>query len=120
MTDAITLARQMVAIRGELDESLAEHERRVLESAEADRIARVAKASAYLSASGTVQERTAHVDLATADVQFAAKLSDGLERSALEAIRSKRQALSSLQSLAAALREETALARWEPRESASA
>jgi hypothetical protein len=116
VTDAATLSQQMLAAKRDLEAAQAEHVRCVHDAAEKDRTARIAKASAYLSASGTVQERQAHADQATADVVYAAKLSDGLERSALEAIRNRRQILSALQSLAAAQREEAHLARYMDRE----
>jgi hypothetical protein len=120
VTDLRQLSMQMIAAKSDLEESMAEHERRVHESAEADRVARVAKASAYLAASGAVAERQAHVDQTTADVQYRAKLADGLEKSALEAVRSRRQVLSSLQSLAALARAEVDLAKWGPSEAESA
>jgi hypothetical protein len=120
MTDVASLSRQMVEAKRDLEDAQSEHVRCVHDAAEKDRTARIAKSTAYLSASGTVQERQAHVDQATADVVYAAKLSEGLERSALEAIRNRRQILSALQSLAAAQREEAHLARYMDRELESA
>ena len=116
MTDLRQLSMQMIAAKADLEASMTEHEQRVRESSEADRVARIAKASAYLAASGPVAERQAHVDIATSDAQYRAKLADGLEKSALEAVRSRRQVLSSLQSLASLAKEEVRLATWEPRE----
>ena len=120
VTDLRQLSMQMIAAKRELEESMTEHERCVHESAEADRVSRIAKASAYLAASGPVAERQAHVDIATADAQHRAKLADGLEKSALEAVRSRRQVLSSLQSLASLAREEVRLATFEPSETRTA
>jgi hypothetical protein len=114
--NAAELAQEMIRGKRDLEAAQAEHIRCVIDAAEKDRTARIAKSTAYLSASGTVQERQAHVDQATADVVYAAKLSEGLERSALEAIRNRRQILSALQSLAAAQREEAHLARYMDRE----
>jgi hypothetical protein len=112
--NAAELYREMTEVRGQLEQAQDEHGRRIRESAEADRTARVAKSSAYLAASGPVEERKAHVDQTTSDVQYEAKLAEGLAQSALEAIRSRRQVLSALQSISAALREEAHLARYEP------
>lgn len=118
--NAAELASAMIQARDELEESLREHARCVQEAALKDRTYRIAKATSILSVDGTVQEREAHMDQATAEVRYAAKLAEGLETSALEAIRSRRQILSALQSLAAAQREEAALARYESRETSAA
>lgn len=119
-TNATELARQMFAAKREIDLALAEYQRAIEEDAEADRASRVAKASAYLAASGPVAERQAHVDQTTADVQHRARLAEGLKRSASSAVESKRQWLSALQSLASLSKAEAQLAKWEPQETRSA
>jgi hypothetical protein len=106
----------MIETKTDLDAAHAEHRRRVKEAAEADRTYRLAKSTSILATAGTVQEREARMDKATADERFLAQLASGLETSALEAIRSKRQIMSALQSLAAAQRAEAELARYESRE----
>jgi len=113
---AADLARTLYAAKREVDAALAEYDRAIREDAEADRAARVAKASAYLAASGPVAERQAHVDQTTADLQHRARLAEGLKRSASSAVESRRQWLSALQSLASLQKAEAALARWEPSE----
>ena len=118
--NAAELATAMIDAKRDLEAAQDEHVKRVREAADADRVMRIAKASAYLAASGPVEERKAVVDQKTADVQHAAKMADGLQQSALEAIRSRRQIMSSLQSLAAAQREEAHLARYMDRELESA
>ena len=118
--NAAELSAAMVQGKRELEQAQDEHVRCVREAADADRVMRIAKATAYLAATGPVEERKAHVDQSTADVQHAAKLAEGLQQSALEAIRSRRQVLSSLQSLAAAQREEAHLARYMDRDLESA
>lgn len=120
VTDLRTIAAQMIQAKDDLEHSMHEHVRYVRESAAANRDAKIARASAYLAASGPVAERQAYVDQTCAEVSYRAELADGLERSALEAVRSRRQVLSSLQSLASLAREEVRLATWEPNETRTA
>ena len=114
--NAAELAQQMHAAKREIDAATVEVERAIVEDADADRAAKLAKATAYLAASGPVAERQAHVDQATADVQHRARLAEGVKRSAFSALDSKRQWLSALQSLASLTRAEAQLAKWEPSE----
>lgn len=118
--NAHDLNKAMLDAVAELEQAQDEHRHQVLRAAEADRAMRIAEASAYLAASGPVAERQAYVAKACAVERYAFKMADGLERSALEAIRSRRQILSALQSLAAAQREEAHLARYMDRELESA
>jgi hypothetical protein len=93
----------------------AELERCSREYARAERSYRLSRATALLAAhGGTVSEREAHADQATADVRYERDLADGLRTSALEAVRSHRGVLSALQSLAALERSEAELAKWGP------
>jgi len=64
----------------------------------------------------TVGVIAAMVDLETADVQMAARLAEGLKRTAGMAVDAKKQWLSALQSLASLTKAEAQLAAWEPRE----
>jgi hypothetical protein len=64
----------------------------------------------------TVGVIEAMVDLETADVQMAARLAEGLKRTAGMAVDAKKQWLSALQSLASLTKAEAQLAAWEPRE----
>lgn len=114
--NAAELSRAMFAAKQEIDAAMTEYDRCIRADAEADRNAKIAKASAYLGASGPVQQRQAHVDQATADVQYQARLAEGLKRSAGQAVESKRQWLSALQSLASLTKAEASLAKWEPSE----
>lgn len=114
------LTQEMLGAKARMDAAELEHREQVANLARADRALRIAEATAYLAASGTVGEREAHMKKATTEERFAHKMADGLERSALEAIRNARQYLSSLQSLAAAQREEAHLARYMDRELDSA
>ena len=118
--NAAELTVAMLDAKRELDEAHEEHRRCAIAAAVADRAFRLAKATAVLASSGTVQQRDAHMEQATADLRYEAKLADDLLTSALEAIRSRRQVISALQSLAAAQREEAHLARYMDRELDSA
>lgn len=119
LVNAIELARQLVDAKREIDAALEQYEEAIYADAEADRAAKLAKATAYLAASGPVAERQAQMDEATADVQYKARLAEGLKRAAAQTVESKRQWLSALQSLASLTRAEAALARWEPSEVSS-
>ena len=75
--------------------------------AEAERDYRLAKSQAWISApAGTVPERQAWVEGQTADKRYARDLADGMRQAALEAVRSRRGQLSSLQTLLNAQQEE--------------
>jgi hypothetical protein len=114
------LASRMTSAKRDIDEAFDTYEKAIIEDAEADRAAKIAKASAYLAASGPVAERQASVDQTTADVQYRARLAEGLKRSAGMAVDSKKQWLSALQSIASLSKAEAQLAKWEPSEVASA
>jgi hypothetical protein len=118
--DVAELSQRMMTAKREIDAAFDTYEKAILEDAEADRASKVAKASAYLAASGPVAERQASVDQTTADVQYRSRLAEGLKRSAGQAVESKRQWLSALQSLASLSKAEAALAKWEPSQVASA
>jgi hypothetical protein len=114
--NAHELARAMLDAKTEIDAALEEYRRCILEDAEADKLAKLTYASAYLAASGTAGERSAHADKGSVDERYRARLAEGLKRSAASAVDSKKQWLSALQSLAAAQRAEAQLAAYEPRE----
>jgi hypothetical protein len=118
--NAHELARAMLDAKAEIDAALLEYEKRIHEDAEADKLAKLAHASAYLAASGTAGERAAHADKGSVDERYRARLAEGLKRSAHQAVESKRQWLSALQSLAAAQRAEAELLKYETREMQSA
>jgi len=85
--------------------------------AEAEHVYRLARGQAWALTAGqgmVVPEREADVDASTAEQRRARDLAAALEKSALEAVRSRRQQLSALQSLLAASREEAAFVRTGP------
>jgi hypothetical protein len=120
LVNAAELTKSLFAAKRDIDEALAAYEQAIHVDAEYDRVAKIAKSSAYLSSSGTAGERTAYVDQATSEVQYKARLAEGLKRSASQAVESRRQWLSALQSLASLTKAEAQLATWTPREVESA
>jgi len=89
--------------------------------ASAEALYRKAKAAAWLetprSRNGdklTAAEREAMVDATTADERYARDLAQDMRIAALEAVRSRRAQLSAFQSLLAAERSESELARTGP------
>lgn len=85
--------------------------------AEAEHCYRLARGIAWAETAGqgmVVPERDATVDAMTADQRRARDIAGALEKSALEAVRSRRQQLSALQSLMAGAREEAAFVRTGP------
>ncbi len=90
-----------------LDDALNYVGRQVKEAAEAEREYRKDKALAWLQApSGTVPEREAWVNGQTADQRFRRDLADGMRRAGMEAVHSRRQQISLLQSVANAYKAE--------------
>lgn len=108
------LVEMMIEASRALDAAQRDLEERVRAEAHSEAEYRKARASAYLATSGTVGEREAHVDKAVATERYAAHLAEGLAKSALENVRSKRGQLSALQSIANALKEEAMFARTGP------
>lgn len=118
--NAAELSVAMIEAKAEIDAALMEYERCIREDAEADKQAKLSYASSYLAASGTAGERDARAIKGSVDERYRARLAEGLKRSAGQAVESKRQWLSALQSLAASNRAEAQLARTGPWEAESA
>ena len=117
MTDLLTprdLIEAMLDASAELDSAQADLETKTREQARSENGYRKARANAYLGTSGTVGEREAFVDKATGQERYAAHLSEGLAKAALEAVRSRRTQLSVLQTISSAVKEELAMARTGP------
>ena len=72
----------MLDAKSEIDAALREYEIRIHEDAEADKLAKLTHASAYLASSGTAGERNAYADKGCVDERYRARLADGLKRSA--------------------------------------
>jgi hypothetical protein len=71
---------------------------------------RKAKAVAYLAASGTVAERSAHVDKVCSDERLKAHLAEAEKEAKRELVKSLQAQLSALQTIAALMRAEMNLA----------
>jgi hypothetical protein len=100
-----------------IDEGVKALARAGREAAEAERTYRLQKAKAWLQhTDGTVPERQAAVDARVADERYARDLAEAGRLSALEALRSRRQQMSALQSIAAAFRAEAEHSRYGPSE----
>lgn len=102
-----------------LNQALKEVRERSVEAAKLDSEYRRQWAEKYLCAEGTVKEREIEADRATAGLRERAKVAAALEKSATEALRTFRQQLSAMQTLAGAHREEAAFARTGPRGTAA-
>lgn len=115
LTDLIEKANKL---SDRIDEGVKALNRAAQDAAEAEHTYRLEKAKAWVTIpAGTVPERQAQVDAAVADERLARDLAEGQRLAALEALRSRRQQASLLQSIAAAYRIEGEFARtgWEAR-----
>ena len=111
-TDLATLTAEAWRLSQLLDKGLAALREAAVAYAEAEHEYRERKAMAYLETeSGTVAEREAHVYALVGDFRRRRDLADGQRLAALEAVRSRRAQLSALQSILAAHRSESELAR---------
>ena len=107
---------EMKQLSGRLDDGIEALKRYVREYAQTENDYRLARATTYLAADGPVAERNAIADSKTGKERYAMRLADGMRQAALEAVRSRRQQLSALQSVSAAYRAEAEFARTGPRE----
>ena len=88
--NAAELGRAMLEAKSEIDAALREYELRIHADAEADKLAKLAHASAYLRLGGTAGERNAYADKGSVDERYKARLADGLKRSARQRGRGRR------------------------------
>jgi hypothetical protein len=114
------LVRMMIEAARDLEQAQDELIAATHKHSEADRRYRQARATAYLASSGTVGERESYVAKSCDEETYAAHLAEGLAKAAMEQVRNRRQVLSSLQSIAAAVKAEAEFARFEGRETRSA
>lgn len=113
------MAAEMFRLSRLLDDALAYSGRQVKAYAEAESDYRKATGQAWVTVklelpNGTVAERGAWVDAFTSELRKARDIADGMRQVGIEAIRSRRQQLSALQSLLARDRAEAELARTGP------
>ena len=114
MTDLATIHQDMMHFSASINESLDELRTRAVESAELDASLKRHWSAAFLCAEGTVRERECHADQETADRHQRALIARALEKSATEAVRSRRQQLSAMQTLASAHKAEAEFVRTAP------
>lgn len=84
------------------------------ELAEAEYAYRLARAEAWHKTEGTAKQREDDVNAITASERRVRDLADAGRMSALEALRSRRQQLSAVQSISAAFRSEAEHSRYGP------
>ena len=94
-----------------LDEALADLYLQTRRFAESENTYRLARANAYLAASGTVNEREAHVDKATSKERVEAHLSKGLMEACRLNVRAKLAQLSAWQTGSTLSKTEMEMAR---------
>jgi hypothetical protein len=109
------LGRELMRLTLLLDNGLAELRKQSVALADAEHDYRAGKARAWAeSPAGTVPEREAWVNGATAGLRHARDLAEVTRQAALEAVRSRRTQISALQSWMAAERAEAEFARTGP------
>lgn len=120
MTDLLTpreVMDEMVRLSQLLDDALSYAKRAAHEYAEADDAYRVAHAKAFVTAKdggATDAMAKARADLATEGIRSRARLAEAMNKTAVEAIRSRRTQVSALQTAGNALRAELEIARYGP------
>ena len=109
------LIAEATRLSNKIDEGVRHLSRAAGNAADAERAYRLQKAKAWLTVeAGTVPERQAQVDAAVADERHARDIAEGNRLAALEALRSRRQQASLLQSISAAYRAEAEHSRYGP------
>ena len=108
------LQAEMIRLSRQLDKGLDYLREQSEASAIAEDTYRLARARAYLDSQGTVDVRRSITDLATSKERVDAHIADGLRQAALEAVRSRRQQLSALQTLVSAHKAEAEYERTRP------
>lgn len=108
------LQAELLRLSRQLEKAITYLREQAVESAHAEDRYRMAKAKAYLEAEGTVDARRATVDLATSQERVESHIAESLQRAALEAVRSRRQQISALQTLVSAHKAEAEFIRTGP------
>lgn len=113
--NAAQLIAEMNRLSLLLERGLGELYKAAVDLAEADVEYKTGYSVAILNAEGgTVSEREARAHVATRDLRLKYKMAEGLQLSAQEAVRSRRQQISACQSIANALRAEAEFGRTGP------
>lgn len=112
--DMRTLAAEASRLSDRIDAGVSELARQATAEADAEHAYRKARAVAWLTVEGSAKQREDGVDSATADDRLARDLARGQRQAALEALRSRRQQLSSNQTLVSALKSELEHSQYGP------
>ena len=112
------LAAEARRLSERIDAGVRELAKQADAEAQAEHAYRKARAVAWQTVEGTAKEREDAVDAVTADQRLARDVARGARQASLEALRSRRQQLSMVQTLAAACRSEAELLRFGPQEAA--
>lgn len=114
------LIGEMLRLSALIDKGVAALHTAAIGEADAEQTYREARAQAWLTAEGkTAKEREDEVNAVTSPQRHARDVAAGSRQAALEALRSRRQQLSALQTIANGERAEAEFARTAPREVAS-
>ena len=109
------LLNEGTRLSGLLDAALAFVKEQIRKAAETERDYRHAKARAWLEhPEGTAKEREAMVDGATADLRYERDIAAGMVRASFEAVKSRQQQISLLQSQMNVEKAEANFARTGP------
>ena len=108
------LQDEMIHLSRQLDKGIDFLREQAAIYAHAEDTYRLARARAYLDSEGTVDVRRSITDLATSKERVDAHLAEGLKQAAVEAVRSRRQQISALQSLVSANKAEAEFTRTRP------
>lgn len=122
MLDLSEAAAEMHRLSDLLDKGLEALRTFAVQAAQAEKLYRHEKAQAWVETEHeragrklTAVEREAMVNSTTADARYARDIAAGMERAALESVRSRRAQVSAWQSLLGAERAEAEFARTGPR-----
>jgi hypothetical protein len=113
------MAQEGRRLSKQLDGALGMLKEQIVAAADAERDYRKAKAESWVVApEGTAQARQAWVEGETADLRHRRDIAEGMVRACHQAIRSRQQQISLLQSVASAHKAEAEFARTGPMEAA--
>jgi len=108
------LMAEAFRLSGKIDEGVRHLNTSAIDSANAEHTYRLARAVAWQHTDGTAKEREDAVNAATADERRTRDLAEAGRQASLEALRSRRQQLSAVQTLVSALKSELEHSQYGP------
>ena len=108
------LMHEAFRLSGKIDEGVRHLNASAIESADAEWAYRLARAKAWHDTDGTAKQREDAVNAATADERRVRDLAEAGRQASLEALRSRRQQLSAVQTLVSALKSELEHSTYGP------